>query len=148
MKWRMKLEHSTGAFDKLSSPWRDVRFFFDNSLYSDIIWWEISYKEYTKMKIETVDKKFEIGMKYKQVLRSIWWVYYKQISSGGSTSKLYSVAVLFDSRQGLRKFLSFSWFSSVRTDKSWTISSIMRRRLSFLSFPIHCLPVILHFEAV
>lgn len=90
--------------DELSSPWKDERFFFDNSLYSNIIWWETSYKEYTNMKIETVDKNFEIGIKFKQVLQSIWWIYYKQIGSRGGTSKLYSVAALFDSRQGFQIF--------------------------------------------
>jgi len=40
------------------------------------------------MNTETVDKKFEIGIKYKHVLQSILWVYYKQIGSRGSTSKL------------------------------------------------------------
>jgi len=62
------------------------------------------------MKIETVDKNFEIGIKFKQVLQSIWWIYYKQIGSRGGTSKLYLVAALFDSRQGFQIFYVFRGF--------------------------------------
>jgi len=40
------------------------------------------------MNTETADKYLGIGIKYKQVLQSILWAYYKQIGSRGSTSKL------------------------------------------------------------
>jgi hypothetical protein len=40
------------------------------------------------MNTETFDKKFEIGIKYKQALKSILWIYYKQIGWKGSTFKL------------------------------------------------------------
>jgi hypothetical protein len=37
MKWRRKLKDSAGIMDKLWSPCKDERFFFDNGLYNNII---------------------------------------------------------------------------------------------------------------